>query len=169
VKVDFEKAYDLVDWKFLYYMIGRLGFNCKWIKWIIACLESATVSVLMNGSPIEEFKPKRRLRQGNPLALFLFLIVAKGLTGLVRATRNANLLCGVDVGSREVKVDLLQFVDDTLFFCKPSYLNVLTVKAILRCFELVSGLTVNFHKSKIGAMGIAPLYIVVYSKCLNCR
>jgi len=34
VKVDFEKAYDSVDWKFLYYMLGRLGFNCKWIKWL---------------------------------------------------------------------------------------------------------------------------------------
>jgi len=32
VKVDFEKAYDSVDWKFLYYMLGRLGFNCKWVK-----------------------------------------------------------------------------------------------------------------------------------------
>jgi len=32
VKVDFEKTYDSVDWKFLYYMLGRLGFNYKWIK-----------------------------------------------------------------------------------------------------------------------------------------
>jgi len=58
VKVDFEKAYDSVDWKFLYYMMGRLGFNYKWIKWIKACMELATVSILVNGSPTEEFKPK---------------------------------------------------------------------------------------------------------------
>jgi len=32
VKVDFEKAYDSVDWKYLYYMMGRLGFNYKWIR-----------------------------------------------------------------------------------------------------------------------------------------
>jgi len=57
VKVDFEKAYDSVNWKFLYYMLGRLGFNVKWINWIKACLESASVSVLVNGSPTEEFKP----------------------------------------------------------------------------------------------------------------
>ena len=77
VKVDFEKTYDSVDWKFVYYMMGRLGFNCKWIRWIRACLESATVSVLVNGSPTEEFKPKRGLRQGDSLTPFLFLIVVE--------------------------------------------------------------------------------------------
>jgi len=29
-----------------------------------------TISVLVNGSPMEEFKPKRKLRQGDPLAPF---------------------------------------------------------------------------------------------------
>jgi len=50
VKVNFEKAYDSVDWKFLYYMLGRLGFNCKWIKWVKAYMESATISILVNGA-----------------------------------------------------------------------------------------------------------------------
>jgi len=44
VKVDFEKPYYLVDWKFLSYMMGRLGFNTKWIKWIKAYLESTYLS-----------------------------------------------------------------------------------------------------------------------------
>jgi len=39
VKVDFEKSYDSVDWEFLYYMLGRLGFNSNWIKWIKVCME----------------------------------------------------------------------------------------------------------------------------------
>ena len=39
--MDFEKAYDSVDWQFLYYMMGRLRFNDKWIKWIKMCLGSA--------------------------------------------------------------------------------------------------------------------------------
>jgi len=68
VKVDFEKAYDSVDWKFLYYMLGRLGFNCKWIK---ACMESTTISILVNSSPTEEFKPKRGLRQGGLSSIVL--------------------------------------------------------------------------------------------------
>jgi len=118
-------------------MLGRLGFNCKWIK---ACLESATVSVLVNGSPTDKFKPKMGLRQGDQLAPFLFLIVVEGLTRLVRKAKRVGLFKGVEVGTQRVQVDLLQFVDDTLFFCEPSYHNVLVVKSILRSFEMAQGL-----------------------------
>jgi len=128
VKVEFEKAYDSMDWKFLYYMLGRLGFNCKWIKWIKACMESATISVLVIESPIEEFKPKRKIRQGNPMTQFLFLIVAEGLTGLVRKAKKANLFECVKVGLRGVQVDLLQFADDIFFF--------LTNLLIVMCWQL---------------------------------
>jgi len=34
VKVDYEKAYDSVSWDFLYYMMTRLEFCTKWIRWI---------------------------------------------------------------------------------------------------------------------------------------
>jgi len=88
-------------------------------------MESATISILVNGSPTEEFKSKRGLRQGDPLAPFLFLIVAEGLTGLVREAKRAGLFKGVEVGPQRVHVDLLQFADDTIFFCEPSYQNVL--------------------------------------------
>jgi len=77
VKVYYEKAYDSVDWDFWIYMMGRMGFCDKWMKWIKTCLSYATISVLVNGSPTKEFRPKRGLRQGNPLASFLFLIVAE--------------------------------------------------------------------------------------------
>jgi len=61
-------------------------------------MESATVSMLVNGSPTEEFKPTRGLRQGDPLAPFLFIMVAEGLAGLVRQANKANMLSGVKVG-----------------------------------------------------------------------
>jgi len=44
-------------------------------------LKSATISVLINESLTREFKPKRELQQGDPLASFLFLIVLEGLVG----------------------------------------------------------------------------------------
>ena len=63
IKVDYEKAYDSVSWEFLYYMMVRLGFCARWIGWIKECLESSTVSILVNGSPTREFCPKKGLRQ----------------------------------------------------------------------------------------------------------
>jgi hypothetical protein len=33
-KVDFEKAYDSVDWGYLDDVMGRMGFPTLWRKWI---------------------------------------------------------------------------------------------------------------------------------------
>lgn len=45
-KIGFEKAHDSVNWKFLGYMLGKLGFSTTWGKWINACICSSSVSVL---------------------------------------------------------------------------------------------------------------------------
>ncbi|KAK2454400.1 hypothetical protein QL285_001964 [Trifolium repens] len=76
LKVDFEKAYDSVDWGFLDYMLERFGFGDKWRAWMKACVCSGNMSVLVNGSPTEEICIKRGLKQGDPLAPFLFMRTA---------------------------------------------------------------------------------------------
>ncbi|GJX36489.1 cysteine-rich receptor-like protein kinase [Tanacetum coccineum] len=55
-KVDFEKAFDSVNWNFLLDIIRQMGFSLKWITWISSCLSSASISILINGSPSKEFK-----------------------------------------------------------------------------------------------------------------
>jgi hypothetical protein len=84
-KVDFEKAYDSVDWGFLEYMLRRFNFGGKWIEWIKACVFAGSLSVLVNGSPTNEINIHRGLKQGDPLAPFLFLLVAEGFAGLMRS------------------------------------------------------------------------------------
>ena len=102
--------------KFLNYMISRLGFYEVWIKWIKGCVELASVSILVNGSPTDEFGMQRGLRQGDPLAPFLFLCEAEGLAALTREAEAKSLFEGVKVGDHQLEVHLLQFADDTLFF-----------------------------------------------------
>ncbi|GKV29208.1 hypothetical protein SLEP1_g38154 [Rubroshorea leprosula] len=82
-KVDFEKAYDKVSWNFLEFMMMSMGFHEQWRRWIMECLQSSSVSVLANGSATRQFQVQRGLRQGDPLSLFIFLIVAEGLNGLI--------------------------------------------------------------------------------------
>ncbi|KHN44526.1 LINE-1 reverse transcriptase like, partial [Glycine soja] len=134
---------------FLDYMLKRMGFCESWRKWINGCLNTATISILINGSPSKEFTPKRGLRQGDPLAPFLFNIVVEGLTGLMRSAVSKNLFRSYLVGSLKEEVNILQYADDTLFFGDPTQQNVRSLKCILRCFENVSGLKINYSKSHL--------------------
>ncbi|GKU94281.1 hypothetical protein SLEP1_g7800 [Rubroshorea leprosula] len=148
-KVDFEKAYDKVCWEFLDYMMTRMGFCATWRKWIQECLESSSVSILVNGSPTNQFPVNKGIRQGDPLSPFLFLIVAEGLNGLVASTVEKGRYKGVEIGSGDVMVTHLQFADDTIFFGDATEDNIRVIKCIMRTFELASGLKINFKKSQL--------------------
>nr|KYP75212.1 Retrovirus-related Pol polyprotein LINE-1 [Cajanus cajan] len=103
-KVDFEKAYDSVCWHYLLYMLHRMGFNDKWVRWIKECLSSSKVSLLINGSLSEEFPLKHGLRQSDPVAPFLFMVVAQGLTGLMCEAEKRKIFTGVSVGLHNMQV-----------------------------------------------------------------
>ncbi|XP_057444081.1 uncharacterized protein LOC130736256 [Lotus japonicus] len=110
-KVDYEKAYDSIKWNFLFYMIERMKFDRKWISWIRGCLSSSSVSVLVNGSPTEEFKMEKGLRQGDQIALFLFLIVAEGISGMIKNAISLGRFSPYNCdNSSALKVSLLQLL-----------------------------------------------------------
>ena len=149
-------------------MLVRLGFYPKWIHWMEGCLSSASVSILVNGSPSAEFTPQRGLIQGDPLAPFLFNIAAEGLNGLMRQVVEKNIFKGYSVGSQNVSISLLQYADDTIFFGEASMENIKAIKSILRTFELVSGLKINFAKSSFGSIGMSEAWKRNAAKFLNC-
>jgi len=79
-------------------MLGMLGLCEKWIDWIKTCLESTSMLVLVNRSPTKKFSPEKGLRQGDPLAPFLFLIAVEGLARVTRKAVEINLLESLDWG-----------------------------------------------------------------------
>lgn len=64
---------------------------------------------------------------------------------------------------------MLQFADETLFLGKATVHNILTIKSVLRCFELVSGLKINFHKSKLAGIGVEERETWRLASLLNCK
>ncbi|GJX44734.1 putative RNA-directed DNA polymerase, eukaryota, reverse transcriptase zinc-binding domain protein [Tanacetum coccineum] len=154
LKVDFEKAFDSLDWNFLDHTMEQMGFSSKWRKWIRGCLNSAYASVLVNGSPTKEFKICKGLRQGDPVLPFLFIIAAEALHVTIEEAKAKRLFEGVKVGDNSVDLSHLQFADDALLLGKWSLDNARNLCRILRCFNMASGLKVNFSKSKFFGIGV---------------
>src|SRR4051812_35368086 len=99
--------------EYLKYMMERMRFGSRWLKWMELLIFNSRMSILVNGSPNKEFEVFRGLRQGDSLSPFLFVLTAEGLTGLEKQS--------IDGGGFErfmikgsCSVDILQFADDTL-------------------------------------------------------
>lgn len=76
---------------------------------------------------------------------------------------------GFKVGSGGEEVSILQYVDDTLLVGEATPENLWAMKAILRCFELVSGLKVNFHKSRVMGINMVEQRRHDAALFLNCK
>jgi hypothetical protein len=48
LKLDLSKAYDQVNWTFLHLILIQMGMSLKTINWIMACIQSASFSILIN-------------------------------------------------------------------------------------------------------------------------
>ncbi|GAU32797.1 hypothetical protein TSUD_152460 [Trifolium subterraneum] len=163
--VDFEKAYDSVEWDYLNSVMAKMGFSVKLRQLIMTCVSTTTASVLVNGSPIEEFCIGRGLRQGDHLSPFLFLIAAEGLNVMLKASVDTDLFKGYQIGNEDRDV----FADDTLILGERSWANIRVLKANLILFELISGLKVNFHRSLLVGVNVVDSWLVDAAYVLNCK
>jgi hypothetical protein len=127
------------------------------------------MSVLINGSPSEEINIQRGLKQGDPLAPFLFLLVAEGLGGVMKRVVDLNRFHGFRAGGSDVVISHLQYADDTLCIGEATIDNLWSLKAILRGFEMVSGLKVNFWKSSLIGINVSYEFMTLASSFLNCK
>lgn len=73
-KVDFDKAFDSINWGYLDSILTQIGFGNKWHLWIWGCLQPSRTSVIINGTPSDEFGIYKGVREGDTLFQFLFII-----------------------------------------------------------------------------------------------
>ncbi|EOY03669.1 Uncharacterized protein TCM_018759 [Theobroma cacao] len=75
----------------------------------------------------------------------------------------------VVVGDNGMSVTHLQYADDTIIFCEPKIENMSRVKQILRCFQSVSGLRINFSKSHLIGIGVEQNLVENWARRISCQ
>ncbi|CAL1373659.1 unnamed protein product [Linum trigynum] len=149
VKVDMEKAYDRVEWPFLFALLEKLGFSAQWIRWLWVCVSSSSFSVLMNGQPSGYFQTSRGLRQGDPLSPLLFAICTEGFAALLRQALSSRALSGLRISPRCPVISHLFFADDSYLFLRASRAECASLMVLLHQYEELSGQKVNLDKSAV--------------------
>lgn len=158
-----------MSWNFLDYMLGRFGFNDKWRSWIRSCVFSGQLLVLVNGRPTEEVNIQRGLKQGDPLAPFLFLLVVERLSSLMSNVVSLDLFRGFRLRNSTLVISHLQYADDTILVGEACEQNLWIIKSVLKCFELVSGLKIYYHKSSFMGVNISDAFMRSVADFLNCK
>ncbi|GJS67185.1 RNA-directed DNA polymerase, eukaryota [Tanacetum coccineum] len=166
-KVDFAKAYDSIRWDYLLDVLHAFGFGPNWCKWIQGIFSSAMASILVNGSPTSEFPFFRGLKQGDPLAPFLFILVMESLHLSVSRAVNEGVFKGIQL-HESLMISHLFYADDVMFLGEWSDTNLKSLTNILKCFFLASGLKINFHKSQLLGIGVPPETINQGASLIGC-
>nr|GEW45480.1 putative RNA-directed DNA polymerase, eukaryota, reverse transcriptase zinc-binding domain protein [Tanacetum cinerariifolium] len=145
-KVDFEKAFDSVNWKYLDYGLSQFRFGEKCRSWIRECLRSARTSILVNGSPTSEFSIKMGLRQGDPLSQFLFILIMEGLHIAIKDATRSNLIKGVTIGNHGMRLSHFFYDNDVVLVTEWNQVDMDNIIRLLNVFYLASSLHININK-----------------------
>jgi hypothetical protein len=50
----------------------------------------------------------------------------------------------------------MQYADNTIIMIQPEDFAIANLRFLLRCFESMSGMRINFHKSEVMVLGTLP-------------
>ena len=140
--IDFEKAFDTINWKFLYNTFKLFNFGSNFIEWIQIIYSDIFSRITNNGNLTEKFMISRGIRQGDPISALVFLPVAEIMATVIR---NNTSIKGIFIYDFEIK--LCQLADDTSLFLS----DVNSLRNALGCFEefyRYAGLKLNRSKTE---------------------
>jgi hypothetical protein len=72
LKLDFEKAYDKVNWRFLQQTLRMKGFSPKWCHWIDQFVHKGSVGIKVNDEMGRYFQTKKRFKTGGSPVTYAF-------------------------------------------------------------------------------------------------
>ena len=148
ILLDFEKAYDRIEWHFVIAMLKQFGFPDYFCQWVNILFKDSNTCIEINGETSESIPLGRSIRQGCPLAPALYVIAADAMNYILKSTKFGHPIKGISLPNND---DLLvdQFADDTTLFVNMEEENFDRVLSRIELFCRASGAKIAPHKSII--------------------
>ena len=141
--IEFEKAFDTLEWTFVEKTLKYYNFGNSLISWIKLFYTDISSSIQNNGWTSDFFNLSRGVRQGCPLSPYLFILCAEILGAAIRRDK---LIYGIKISDKERKVS--QYADDTTLILDGTKPSIERSFLLLDIFAKLSGLKVNYEKTE---------------------
>ena len=80
----FEKAFDSLEWNFIFCILEKFNFDKKFAKWIRLLYNDIPSCAINNGTSSGYFSITRGVRQGDQMSPYLFILLLEALAQMVR-------------------------------------------------------------------------------------
>lgn len=147
---DFQKAFDSLEWEFLFKTLEFFNFGPSFMRWVKMIYTLPLCKIKNNGFLSDQIHISRGVRQGCPVSALLFILCIEMLGIKVRQHRSLH---GFDLGFPQKMVKISQYADDCVLFLNNKDEFCIALQ-IFRDFGLASGLVLNLTKCEGLWLGI---------------
>lgn len=144
--LDFQKAFDRVNWEYLFRLLARMGFGPNFIGWVRLLYTKPQAHLLLNGNIQPALYPTRGVKQGDPLSALLFVLTLEPLTNLLRAHEEHGVCLSADHTATG-----MFFADDSTLLAS-SIPNLQAQLTLVATYCAGSGARLNLSKSVLLAL-----------------
>ena len=141
--LDFQKAFDTIEWEFMFKTLHFFNFGPSFIRWIQTIYNRPVACIKNNGYFSENFNISRGIRQGCPVSALMFILCVEILALKIR---NSNSLHGFQF-NYEKPIKIAQYADDGVLFLNNRN-EMCSALNILEIFGNLSGLILNLEKGE---------------------
>ena len=147
INLDWEKAFDRVNWDFLIKIMRKMGFPVNIIQWVLVLHTNIQSVCMVNGNLTSPFNIYRGVRQGCPMSVIFYVLFQEPL---YKAIEKSTSIIPPSLPSKNVKN--LGYADDTSIIVKNDVAFVSVFK-LIEHFQKASNSKLNFRKTKIYGFG----------------